>query len=508
METSGAHRHEGFVPAVGFCLAPTMRPALLAPLLLLLLSPFTHAADLPPASGVDGYWSGEVVMEGQQYQIGFEFRRQPDDTLRGRQWFAVLHLFGSPVGDLVSTAEHLRSRSLGLDLTFSGPELVGTIANAHPLRLARSAPLLTTPPTPAFGEPPAPAWVFHGDAAFWASPVADTELAFIGDEGGRLHAVRLRDGTAVWSFDSGAPIHGAAHLDGDTVCFLNDAGQLFQLDRATGRVRWQRDIGGAAVVRHPPAATEYSYDFVGPQPALADGTLYVPAADGAVLAIAANDGSVRWRAQLAGLLRQSVLVADSHLIVAGWDGRITALARADGSVLWTRETGGPATADPVRCGESVLVSSRNSHLYSLSLADGSIQWTRFHAGSWIESAPRVVAGELFIGSSDLRTVSRLDAATGDQRWTTDVLGWTWGTPAVTADTVFAGAAGARNYPIAQEGGMVALDRHTGAPRWRMTLPATEGRFVAGVAGSPVVAAGLVLFADQAGRLYAFPAGQP
>ena len=67
---------------------------------------------------------------------------------------------------------------------------------------------------------------------------------------------------------------------------------------------------------------------------------------------------------------------------------------------------------------------------SLSLAGGSIQWTRFHAGSWIESAPRVVAGELFIGSSDLRTVSRLDAATGDQRWTTDVLGWTWGTPAV------------------------------------------------------------------------------
>jgi len=105
-------------------------------------------------------------------------------------------------------------------------------------------------------------------------------------------------------------------------------------------------------------------------------------------------------------------------------------------------------------------------------------------------------------------VSCLAAATGSPRWTTDVLGWTWGTPAVTADTVFAGAAGARNYPIAQEGGMVALDRRTGAPRWRMKLPAADGRFVAGVAGSPVVAGGLVLFADQAGRLYAFPAGQP
>ncbi len=485
-----------------------MRPTLLASLLLFLLSPLSRAEEFPPADAADGYWAGEVVMEEQRYQIGFEFRRQPDDTLRGRQWFAVLHLFGSPVGDLGYTAGHLRSRSLGLDLTFSGAELVGTINNAHPLRLARSEPLLTTPTPPTYPEPPAPAWVFHGDAAFWASPVADAELAFVGDERGRFHAVRLRDGAPVWTFDSGAPIHGAARLDGDAVCFLNDAGRLVQLDRATGRLRWERSIGGGAVVRHPPSATEYSYDFVGPQPALADATLYVPTADGAVVALAAADGSVRWRTQLGGMLRQSPVVADSRLVVAGWDGRITALSRADGAVLWTRETGGPATADPVRCGESVLVSSRDSRLYCLSLADGSIRWTRFHAGSWIESAPRVVDGELFIGSSDLRTVSCLAAATGSPRWTTDVLGWTWGTPAVTADTVFAGAAGARNYPIAQEGGMVALDRRTGAPRWRMKLPAADGRFVAGVAGSPVVAGGLVLFADQAGRLYAFPAGQP
>jgi outer membrane protein assembly factor BamB len=235
------------------------------------------------------------------------------------------------------------------------------------------------------------------------------------------------------------------------------------------------------------------------------GVLYVPAADGAVVAIEAATGQTRWRVAVGGMVRNTPLVTADRIVVGDWAGHITALARTDGEKLWQVETGAPITADPVRLGNAVLASSRNSKLYLLSLVDGRTVWERFHAGSWVESAPRIDGSEIVIGSSDLRTVRSLDPATGQDRWSTDVLGWTWGTPAVTGDTVFAGSAGATGYPISQDGGMVALDRRTGAPKWRVTLPALAERYVTGIVGSPVVAGNLVLFASQDGVLYALPA---
>ncbi len=460
---------------------------------------------LAATSPIEGYWLGETEQEHQRYQIGFEFREGPDGQLTGRQWFAVLHLFGNDIGTVTLDREHYRNANVGFDLALHDGELTGTIGGNGTVRLHRSDALLTTPATPVFPAAPAPAWTYRAGAALWATPAADALYTVVGDERGTLHAVRLADGTRAWSFDSGAAIFGAALLADGSAFVLNEAGQLLRLDLATGALQWRSEIGGGAIVRHPPSPTEFSYDFTGPTPSLADGTLYVPAASGDVVALDAATGAIHWRTAIGGLLRNSILVAGDRLVVGSWSGRIAALSREDGHVLWTFETGQPATADPKLCGDAVLVSSRNSKLYCLALADGAVRWSRFHAGSWVESAPLVDSGELIVGSSDLRVVSALDPSTGAQRWSTDVLGWSWGTPAATRDTVFAGAAGATNYPIAQDGGLVALDRHTGAPKWRLRLAPLADRYVTGIAGSPTIAGNLVLFTSQDGMLYALPA---
>ena len=493
---SSASSLKDFAPA-RYC--PHMRAPYLAALALLCLR-------LDAASPLEGYWLGETEQEHQRYQIGFEFRENPDGRLTGRQWFAALHLFGSGIGDVTLDGEHYRNANAGFDLALRDGELTGTIGGNGTVRLHRSDTLLTTPAAPVFPAAPSPAWTYRSGAALWATPATDATSAFVGDECGTLHAVRLADGAKVWTFDTGAPIFGGALLSGDSVFVLNDSGHLHRLARATGKLLWRATLGGGEVVRHLPSASEYSYDFVGPTPALADGTLYVPTATGEVVAVDADTGSVRWRATVGGLIRASVLIADDKLIVGSWSGRIAALAREDGCALWSFETAQPVTSEPVRCGDAVIVSSRNSKLYSLALADGSVRWSRFHAGSWIESAPLVADGELLIGSSDLRMVSALDPATGTPRWSTDVLGWSWGTPAATPDTVFAGAAGATGYPIAQDGGLVALNRRTGAPKWRLRLAPLADRYVTGIAGSPTLARDLVLFASQDGTLYAMPAG--
>jgi outer membrane protein assembly factor BamB len=82
----------------------------------------------------------------------------------------------------------------------------------------------------------------------------------------------------------------------------------------------------------------------------------------------------------------------------------------------------------------------------------------------------------------------------------------WGSPLVTADRVFTGTA-SQNLPgtvIAHTGGLLALDRATGAVLWQLVSPpAEEGKF-GGFAGSLALAGDKVIAAGFDGILYAFP----
>ena len=122
----------------------------------------------------------------------------------------------------------------------------------------------------------------------------------------------------------------------------------------------------------------------------------------------------------------------------------------------------------------------------------------------MESVPRLADGILYIGGSDYRRVSAVDPATGRALWATDVRGLTWGTPLVTADTVYAGTSAQNPAAIHHEGGITALDRHTGAVKWRHVVPLPEKAERAGYLGSLVLAGGKVIGAAFDGTLVAYP----
>jgi len=117
--------------------------------------------------------------------------------------------------------------------------------------------------------------------------------------------------------------------------------------------------------------------------------------------------------------------------------------------------------------------------------------------------PCLVDGVAYVGGSDYRRVSALEPATGAARWVTDVGGLTWGTPVVTADCVYAGTSAQNPAAIRHEGGITALDRRTGAVKWRYTVPLLAGAERAGFLGSLVVADGRLIGAGYDGTLVAF-----
>jgi outer membrane protein assembly factor BamB len=189
------------------------------------------------------------------------------------------------------------------------------------------------------------------------------------------------------------------------------------------------------------------------------------------------------------------------------DGSVVLLDRRNQTETLRTQTGGGVVTTPLVADGQLVVGSRDYLLYGFNLADGSLAWKFSYWFSWIESTPVLRDGLVYVGASDYSRVTALDPATGRAKWATPVHGMNWGTPLVTADRVFTGTA-SQNIPgtaIAHEGGILALDRSTGAVLWRLVSPAAaEGKF-GGYAGSLALAGDKVIAAGFDGNLIALPA---
>jgi outer membrane protein assembly factor BamB len=127
-------------------------------------------------------------------------------------------------------------------------------------------------------------------------------------------------------------------------------------------------------------------------------------------------------------------------------------------------------------------------------------------GSAIEStAVGGDAGFFYIGASDLRRVSLIDAKDSRVVWRTDVYGWPWARPALSEKVVYVSVAGGSPYQMRHLGSLTALDRKSGKILWRWPMPEWPGAFLSGFSAAPVVADRMVVVGGLDGTLYGFAA---
>ena len=81
-----------------------------------------------------------------------------------------------------------------------------------------------------------------------------------------------------------------------------------------------------------------------------------------------------------------------------------------------------------------------------------------------------------------------------------MLGWAWGVPAVTGDTIYVGTAGARKYVTRHERGIIAMDRASGRIKWRTPVPKTPDTFVSGYPGSVVLPGDVLIAGSVSGTI--------
>ncbi len=106
------------------------------------------------------------------------------------------------------------------------------------------------------------------------------------------------------------------------------------------------------------------------------------------------------------------------------DGTFYALAAQDGTRKWKFKTAGnqyfpkgEIQSSPSVSGGTVYFGSRDSALYAVNTTDGTVKWKKeMDNGSWVISGPAIYKGMVIIGTSDAQDVRAYDATTGDVKW--------------------------------------------------------------------------------------------
>ncbi|HTO58786.1 MAG TPA: PQQ-binding-like beta-propeller repeat protein, partial [Pseudomonadales bacterium] len=417
----------------------------------------------------------------------------------------IMGFYGMDVGETHIEGDHVTNESLSLSLTRKGDELTGTFPGPRSAAsLHRVDALPKETPIPDVPAGPAPLWQARLGGEAYASPTVVDGIAYIGTTAGVMNAVRTAKGDGAWTFSAGGPIFGAATVTGDAVYFVCDSGFLFKLDRASGKEIWHYDLGDRAtrrVLAHPTAPD--AWDWQAPQPLVADGVVYVGAGDGGFHAVDGATGQRRWRFAATAKIRNGAAIDGDHVIVGSADHFVYSLDRESGREVWKFDTKADIDGSPLVDHGRVYIGNRGVGLYALAADSGKEIWRLFFWGSWVESTPTIRDGVLYIGSSDLGHVSAIDPDNGHVIWRGNVYGWTFGTPLVTDDRIYAGAAGGTPYMIRHDAGFVTLDRRTGRLLTRWPI-ADSGGYQWGISGSPARDGNHVIVATVAGSLFAFP----
>lgn len=186
--------------------------------------------------------------------------------------------------------------------------------------------------------------------------------AIVGFPGGKLVAIALNNGAALWEATVALP-RGATELErvadvtstpviaGRDVCAASFQGRVACFEIANGTQIWARDISSAAGVDVDAR------------------NLYVADEKGAVHALDRSNGASLWKQDKLFLRQLSrPLAVGRHVVVGDVTGVVHLLRQDDGAFAARYTTdGSPISAEPARVPGGLVVQTRNGGLYALAV---------------------------------------------------------------------------------------------------------------------------------------------
>ena len=148
----------------------------------------------------------------------------------------------------------------------------------------------------------------------------------------------------------------------DAVYAANARGEIFRLERASGKQVWRADSGFA----------------ISAGVGAGDGLVLV-GGDKGELAAFAEDGKLRWKTRVSSEVLSAPQIADGIVLVRTGDGRISGLDATDGKRLWLYERAMPALVVRSHAGVTIqrgvaYAGFAAGKLAAINLANGVVIW--------------------------------------------------------------------------------------------------------------------------------------
>jgi outer membrane protein assembly factor BamB len=292
----------------------------------------------------------------------------------------------------------------------------------------------------------------------------------------------------LWAFRAHSLVEFPPSIGHGTLYVANNAGTLFAIRAATGRLVWHY-ASGRCVAATPALAHGVVYEAFLNRPPCNSSRSDL---DGQIVAFDAKTGKIRWLRTI-GPSESSPLVANGLVYAGDWRGNVYALDQRTGKTRWTYQTGGKVKGGVAVDGRRLYVGSYDGHVYALDVRTGKELWRasgqeRLGSAGTFYSTPAAAYGRVYIGSTDGKVYS-FGARTGDLRWSHSTGGYVYGSPAVWNLRVLVGSYSGRFY---------AFDAATGDIRWQFQANGP-------ISGSATVLGDLVYFSTLKQRTYALNA---
>jgi outer membrane protein assembly factor BamB len=454
-----------------------------------------------PNTEISGNWIGTLSYGDDSEPFALAFERGKDGKQIAYLWNPALGVYDLPASHVSSSTGSVRLIEAKLVLRYDGATLRGKLSPiGDTIRLTRaSAPLPATPasPSPVLGTGPKARWTTTV-GQIWNSLLASESIVYAGDTSGALHAIDGGSGAKKWTYEAGAPIFATAAVDRGALLLLDAEDTLHRIDVASGARVWAKSLG-TGKSHDVPSPKSRQFDYRSATPLIVDGIVYIGTGSGIFYALDARTGDVRWRHHETSAIRSTAAFARGRVIFGTWKGAVVALDNR-GRESWRLATGQPISMGVVCHERFAIAGSRDTLLYGIDVDSGKPVWKRYYFTSWVESAPVIVDGVAYIGSSDLHAVRAFDPATGKLRWNTTVYGWSWGTPLVRDGTVYIGTASMTPYLPGMLSGRSALRASDGTTLWRDAVPPDKGRVTGYTCGPVGLANGAIVYASVEGVL--------
>ena len=249
-------------------------------------------------------------------------------------------------------------------------------------------------------------WRSRLDGTMRAGPLLDEDRLYVATEAqpeGRVYAIRLRDGKALWKTRVGSVVAPLA-FDGDALYAGTENGLLLRLEPEHGSVIWRRPLEGA--VRAGPIATPYG--------------LVVTTTTDMLYLLDRETGSIRSRLPLPGAVLATPASNGRNVFLATANGRVLAVDIEPLTIRWERSAGEAIYGAPALVADTLFVLSRDGRLWIIptDAPDG----VRIHPLDIVATAgPTPLVSGVLVGSVS-GEVLLVDRATGAIKWRTQVTG--------------------------------------------------------------------------------------